>query len=1108
MKICHITLVTWLFAILPSVFSNDILQNSLQIDSSLVDFGQDCQQEINSLCKNVNASQTFFSILNCLSQFASLENELSDKCQHKIWSFKYKISSSNFVEEATKTVCKSMLSSNQDCAQTQQGLDSDSGASVLSCLLDRIQPDTSLECSKYLKQMELIVFSDYRLIHKFATVCREQIEHFKCGRLSDNYENTLSSQTKTVECLQSHIDDLPGECSHEILRISELQSNDFHLNKPLFFACRYDREKFCKNIDSGNGRVYNCLMKHRNDEMSEECRDMLSQQERLTVHDYKVSKSMVRACKGDIRKYQCRHNTSEHKEIRLAQILLCLENAYSKNLEISKDCYSEMLVHRKSLIEEYKLTPSLVAACHDDIEKFCNPIGHGSQTLHCLMKHASSKRYHNKNQEQITSKCQREVEQLLKEVNIGENWQVDVVFQESCQSTVDALCAKIKPGGGRVLNCLADHINSDQMDDKCSEVLHQIQYFVVRDFEIDSRLYDSCYNDAHHLCHAKKDWYDNPERMDPERGPSVLACLYRHAYHKDESVRLTRRCEHQIRRAMKARATSVNLIPMIEEPCVRDLAKHCSSDEELIEQKGYEMKCLQTQYDKLETMCQEAIGNFTADQSTHFELNYDLNRECTALAKEICSQEYENSMNDDQGDVIQCLIRFKNDYRVRSHAKCRDAIERFQMLNIKNYKFDIRLQDACHKEIDNFCGMFKTKYDVLNCLSSVLYEDEINSSRISYSCHKVLSDELLQFNENIDFDPRFAGACKSDIEKFCTDVEKGQSHVIECLKNSLIHLTRACQRKLFHNQYIELQDSSIDYPLLSNCKSTIDKYCASSDLQDVLYCLRDHRNEIGVAQNCRSLIVKRILVQNKDYRLNPRLKNGCKKEIHKHCSSILIGSNSNELLDGKIIACLKKQYLLNTLSQVCEAEIVNIIREVSANVELDPILFKSCHKEITNQCSEDIDIHECLKSKFLSKKISNIACKREIARIIRESASDIQSDTHLHSVCLQDLKTFCFDVIPGRGQQLNCLTTLHRISAHKLTPECDTLLSKRLELFDSAAEIYKADTVLDVYHIVADSPQHNHLFSFLLVIVLIIFIFGLVFGRVTKYTLLANEKVK
>src|SRR5690606_5071507 len=106
-----------------------------------------------------------------------------------------------------------------------------------------------------------------------------------------------------------------------------------------------------------------------------------------------------------------------------------------------------------------------------------------------------------------------------------------------------------------------------------------------------------------------------------------------------------------------------------------------------------------------------------------------------------------------------------------------------------------------------------------------------------------LRAELLQLDEDIDLDPNLAQACRLDRQKHCSDVESGEAHTIECLKGSLLRLSKACQRQLFRKQYIELADNSVDYSLLSICKQAINRFCLSSDLHDVLYCLRDHRNE-------------------------------------------------------------------------------------------------------------------------------------------------------------------------------------------------------------------------------------------------------------------------
>lgn len=81
--------------------------------------------------------------------------------------------------------------------------------------------------------------------------------------------------------------------------------------------------------------------------------------------------------------------------------------------KVSRDCQMEMIEHRKILMEDYRLSPEIVAYCSEDIKKFCNVLEVGGKTIHCLMEHARPK----KRRERVSSSCQREVS-LFCSVNI------------------------------------------------------------------------------------------------------------------------------------------------------------------------------------------------------------------------------------------------------------------------------------------------------------------------------------------------------------------------------------------------------------------------------------------------------------------------------------------------------------------------------------------------------------------------------------------------------------------------------------------------------------------------------------------------------------------
>lgn len=56
-------------------------------------------------------------------------------------------------------------------------------------------------------------------------------------------QNFVHSQGSTIECLSKNVGVLDKDCKHEILRVAELQADDYHEDRQLFFACREDRER-------------------------------------------------------------------------------------------------------------------------------------------------------------------------------------------------------------------------------------------------------------------------------------------------------------------------------------------------------------------------------------------------------------------------------------------------------------------------------------------------------------------------------------------------------------------------------------------------------------------------------------------------------------------------------------------------------------------------------------------------------------------------------------------------------------------------------------------------------------------------------------------------
>jgi hypothetical protein len=64
---------------------------------------------------------------------------------------------------------------------------------LVSCLYDLFDNITEPNCRNFIKQMQSIIFTDWRLSEAFATACLTDITQLKCGRLDDDNETVCNN---------------------------------------------------------------------------------------------------------------------------------------------------------------------------------------------------------------------------------------------------------------------------------------------------------------------------------------------------------------------------------------------------------------------------------------------------------------------------------------------------------------------------------------------------------------------------------------------------------------------------------------------------------------------------------------------------------------------------------------------------------------------------------------------------------------------------------------------------------------------------------------------------------------------------------------------------
>lgn len=1059
-----------------------------------------CAEDVKRLCGG-NDLPNDLAVLECLNNRRSNEkNDDSDinlGCHTFLWHFKLNLTKGDQFLQAAEKMCPNELSSLEECK------DESSAGHKLSCLLENVDVVGLGQCKTFLIKIGSIIFSDYRLLERFTAACRDDITKFSCGRL-DTEEERDHKQGSTIECLSDHVRDLTKECHLQTLRIAELQADDYHLDRPLFLACRDDRERFCRNTQAGQGRVYKCLLKNKmQTDMSNRCREQLVRRQKLISEDYKVSKGLVRACKEEIVEHQCFKEsvTVKDRKVKLAQVLLCLENALHRGDGIGGECQAEMLDHRRALLEDYRLSPEVVYSCQQDIKTKCRAREIGGKTLHCLMKHAQRRGG-------VSDTCQRAVEDLLRITDAGSDWQVDTLLKDACSSVVETACKNrdLNPTG--VISCLMEKVYVEVMTTDCRTALLEIQYFVARDFRLDTKLYTQCQSDAVKLCNAAKNWSEDANTIGPQRNPLIFPCLYRHAYHPQVGSLLKPACADEVRRVMKQRANSIDLLPEIEEPCLEDLATLC------LEQtgRGEEMQCLQDNLERLRAPCKEQIANYTEEEAEHVDLNPFITTYCKHFLETHCQDELDDG---DEGQVMECLVEFKMNTETTMNSKCRAAVEHFQLLAMKDFRFSAPFKRACKLDITHYCPNIKAKPQVVACLSEMVRNDSItlnmghtssiagnSQHRVSQPCRNQLRNQLLQQHEDVQLNPNLRKPCAEEENKFCSQVKPGGGRIIECLKNHRKQLSVACHAAIFQIEKEEMDDNAVDFQLVSQCKASIRRLC-SNDASKALECLKVHLDDNSLESDCKEIILARIAEQNLDVRFNSVLTKACSSDISKFCRKIWDQRADDRELEGQILDCLKSNYVTprnkNRVSQSCAAHLSQIMEQQALHYQLDPVLVKFCEKDIGTHCegteNDNGQVEECLKMKFT--ELGSIECQRHVAMLITAVQVDIHTDPILHRACAIDLVSYCKEIPAGEGRRLKCLLTTKGLKGIQMDSKCIEMLNSRTQLFASAAKALRMESVNDLVEQINSSPAKNLFLVLGFSLIGVILLLGVFCGRIS-----------
>lgn len=1076
----------------------------------------ECKADLQKYCsKGVDKLLPNLKILQCVDDLDNAVNLISPECQHLIYKFKHNMTHDVRFDDAAQRQCAKDIGLLDEC---NDHVDERGSGRLISCLYEKLPNITESGCRYFINQLQVVVFNDHRLSEYFRQACQADIEKHTCGRLDDENEKIPHEQGAVISCLSQYYKLLAKPCRKEIFRLAEMQSDDYHLDRALYYACREDRDRLCSAVNSGSGRVYRCLFEKKFDSMmSASCRKEVDRRQKMIVENANLDAPLIRACRTEMVQHRCSIDQKEDdQQLSLAKLLVCLEDNLKSGQHIQDGCRREMLVFRRMLMSDYALSPDIVAQCKQEMTEHCSSLysqgasgtvdQRGGRMIHCLLGAA-------RKEKRFSSECLTAVKSLVRAADPGNDIRADPLLETTCRAVIDSVCPNIRSGDSNVIMCLLNNLRSPHMKEDCEDRLMEVAYFMARDWRLTPRLVRVCRENLVGFCKLSPTWASDQEMTDVQVG-MYLGCLYQ------QRSQLTSECRTELKLLMHIRSQSIDLMPEIEENCITDLAT-CRNTE----MKGEEMKCLQKKYKRLEPKCQEAVKKYTQQTVNDPTLDFLLMKACEPMIQMFCT----SVDNGNENDLIHCLIRHK--YEQKMDSRCRAGIDHHQITSMKDEAFlSDKFRQACQGEMLEHCKGKKTKMGVIQCLADLMLTDVLKKqNRINVECREELKFELLQRSENIDFDPALAKACRTDVERFCSNIGRGNAQILDCLKENQARVSEQCYVKLKSRTKLDVIAPENDYSLMSKCASVIQKYCATENKQNILSCLRRNYNQETMPSMCRRVLSHRLMILNSDARFNKALIDGCSADIDLYCRDHVLGdedkSDDDDVDDndddgkksdrsgdddddqteidrdmgGELIQCLREKYTDSTvtLSSQCVTELADVIQTSKIDVKLDVKLYQSCRSYLDGRCT-GIESEDCLKLMFQKNEINDDSCREQIKRIIREGRADIHVDRALAFACQADIFKYCNDIPIGSGKQLKCLVNLGK----SVTSQCQAMLSKRQELWKSLSEI---DGFASITEQIKKSNNSIYIVTVILLILFVMFMAGCLcrpyirYKRVRKY---------
>lgn len=410
-----------------------------------------CTEDRTTFCNDVQAGSA--RVIRCLQDH---RNSLQAKCAAALFDHEVRMAEDIDFKYPMKKSCAWEMSN--FCKNIPHG-----HARVIRCLEQHIDHvDMSKECKDEVVRDMNRMATDYRLNYRLSHACESDISRLCADMCTTTPGSTCGGLV--LQCLQEKQDNITSQaCSDEVFYYELMEVTDFRNDVILAEACRNDVEKYCKDVEPGEGRVHQCLRFHR-DEISDRCRTEEMKLAALEYRDIRLRPKLNKLCSEEKAVY-CK-NVKPGK----ARVIKCLmENMAQPNF--GDECKQELEKREDLMKSDYRYDIGVFSSCGDDVETYCkdarSKLRGNATVLKCLVE----------NFRQISEQCQTEMSRAVRLALW--DYKAGAALTAACDNDVGKLCPKgsrSKTGAvftiGVVGRCLSKTlVEGKSLQSKCRDLV-------------------------------------------------------------------------------------------------------------------------------------------------------------------------------------------------------------------------------------------------------------------------------------------------------------------------------------------------------------------------------------------------------------------------------------------------------------------------------------------------------------------------------------------------------------------------------------------------------------------------------------------------------------